>query len=100
MVYQSLNALSGSIFRTAIYYDEDVNYKIEYICDATPETALNDTVWRVRRVRYSKATSNVHDVTRPINPDAWVFNSGKWDAEFHFKATDLAYVSALSYYQA
>lgn len=72
------------------YFDSDATYNIEYYCYASPSAKLNDEVRQISRLRKVIATGKLHDITYAIS--WWV-----WTSAFVFKATDLAYVSSLSY---
>jgi len=104
MEYKSLTGLSGPAWRIQPYYVENLWwYDIEYICEAEPDTVLSDFAWRVCRVRYISWTQVLIDKVWAINNIAWnerMASYGKWTGEFIFKATDLSYVSWLTFNSA
>lgn len=98
MFYKDANMLSWPIYRTQAYFDTDATYTIEYYCDAKASAELDDYARRVKRVRKVTATGKLFDVTWAINTIyAKRSDYNKGTPDFIFKATDLAYVSALTY---
>jgi hypothetical protein len=96
--YKDMNAYSWPIYRTQEYDATDATYNIQYICDSAADSLLADDAWRVKRVRYNKTTSAFVDTCWAINTvDAKRSDYNKGTADFIFKATDLAYVAALTY---
>ena len=100
-MYKDINAFSWPVYRRQAYYTTDATYTIEYYCDSRADSELTDDAWRVQRVRYVTATTKYFDTVRAVNDiDAKRSDYNKWTADFIFKATDLAYVDALTFNDA
>lgn len=92
--------LGDNSYRTKIYYDTDGIYTVEYVCSAVnPDVNLDDTEWRIIRVRTVTSSGNTEDVCYPIDTvtDDQHATRNKSTQEFIFSAEDLATVSAYSY---